>query len=307
MNQTPILRKFLLGLAVLIMAVATAKGHSLLPSDEDLNGIIAVCTIGQVQSVQRDLEAKIRLWKGDAEAKGQVLVNDLSAILDKIPDNKDISPDLYRSYSECIKNQASKFLIKHGDHSESLREADVLLRRLERLDENQMRQEFDFENIIRVNTKWAKAQYASSAFGKKVNISDYIRPGMTLKNLSQQLSDMKSSAALDDNDKSRALLIVSTNHLRTAQKYRSFVEEGDFPDSLRLTIAELLQTVDENLTILWKVINNSIAEFPQKYKTLNDLDRTDTWIYDRYAKEYKDLKPESSSIVVELKKYLATQ
>jgi hypothetical protein len=51
-----------------------------LPTDEQVTGIVKLCAIGRVESIQGDVEGKIQIWKRDAAAKGNASISDLGAI-----------------------------------------------------------------------------------------------------------------------------------------------------------------------------------------------------------------------------------
>jgi hypothetical protein len=83
---------------------------TLLPSDEDVSGIVKACAAGRSQQFQGDLEGRISLWKRNAEVSGKISKDDLGAILKDIPNDQQISPDVYRIYTDCILNAISRFL-----------------------------------------------------------------------------------------------------------------------------------------------------------------------------------------------------
>lgn len=85
-----------------------------LPSDSDVSGIVKLCAVGRVQQIQGDVEGKILLWKHQAEAEGKASLSDLGAILNTVSTGQQISPDLYKVYTDCIKDSISQFLAKHS-------------------------------------------------------------------------------------------------------------------------------------------------------------------------------------------------
>jgi hypothetical protein len=81
-----------------------------LPSDEEVSGILKACAGGRFQQIEGDLEAKISMWKRGVEASGKASKEDLGAILKQVPQNQQISPELYKTYTDCILNAMSKYL-----------------------------------------------------------------------------------------------------------------------------------------------------------------------------------------------------
>jgi hypothetical protein len=92
--------------AVITMLLLTPEpSHSApLPSDEEVSGIVKACGGGRFQQIAGDLEGRISIWKRNAEASGNASREDLSAILKTVPQNQQISPENYKTYTDCILN-----------------------------------------------------------------------------------------------------------------------------------------------------------------------------------------------------------
>jgi len=99
---------------VILTTILVTKSESLysapLPSDNDVSGIVKACAGGRSQQIEGDLEAKIELWKRGAQISGKASKEDLGAILKEVPANQQISPELYKTYTDCILNAMSKYL-----------------------------------------------------------------------------------------------------------------------------------------------------------------------------------------------------
>jgi hypothetical protein len=92
--------------AVITMLLLTPEpSHSApLPSDEEVSGIVKACGGGRFQQIAGDLEGRISIWKRNAEASGSASREDLSAILKTVPQNQQISPENYKTFTDCILN-----------------------------------------------------------------------------------------------------------------------------------------------------------------------------------------------------------
>jgi hypothetical protein len=81
-----------------------------LPSDDEVSGIVKACAGGRFQQIEGDIEGKISIWKRNAVASGKASKEYLGAILKTVPQNEQISPENYKTYTDCIINALSKYL-----------------------------------------------------------------------------------------------------------------------------------------------------------------------------------------------------
>lgn len=86
-----------------------AIGSVNLPTDDEVNGILKLCAMGRVQSVEADVRGKIDLWKRVSEAKGKTSLEDLGAMLQNMT-SASSSVEIYKTYTDCVKDSISKFL-----------------------------------------------------------------------------------------------------------------------------------------------------------------------------------------------------
>jgi hypothetical protein len=107
-------RTFFSATVLFVLASGESAAAVQLPSDSDVNGIVKLCAVGRVQQLQGDVEGKILLWKRQAEAEGKASLSDLGAILSTVSTGQQISPDVYKVYTDCIKDSISQFLSKHS-------------------------------------------------------------------------------------------------------------------------------------------------------------------------------------------------
>jgi hypothetical protein len=109
MVSKPLCNTFVPLLLTVAMPVAASAAVAL-PSDGDVTGIVKMCAVGRVQTIQGDVEGKIQIWKRQAEAKGNASLADLGAILNTISTGQQISPDVYKVYTDCIKSNIEQFI-----------------------------------------------------------------------------------------------------------------------------------------------------------------------------------------------------
>jgi hypothetical protein len=80
-----------------------------LPTDEQVTGLVKVCSMGRFQAVEGKIVGQIKLWKRGIEAGGNASVQDLGGLLAKLPDGQQLDPALYSKYTECIKGSIAQF------------------------------------------------------------------------------------------------------------------------------------------------------------------------------------------------------
>jgi hypothetical protein len=100
---------FLLSPLFLVFIGQPVSGATL-PSDTEVDGIVKACAGGRSEQFQAALEGKISLWKQQAQLSGKASKDDLGTLLNEVPKGQQISPDLYRTYTQCILDAISKFL-----------------------------------------------------------------------------------------------------------------------------------------------------------------------------------------------------
>ena len=81
-----------------------------LPSADQIDGVMKACAVGRSQAVQGDIEGRIQLWRQGAEANGKASLDDLGAILNRVPQNQQISPEIYATYTKCITDLMGKLI-----------------------------------------------------------------------------------------------------------------------------------------------------------------------------------------------------
>ena len=81
-----------------------------LPSADQVDGVMKACAVGRSQAVQGDVEGRIQLWRQGAEANGKASLDDLGAILNRVPQNQQISPEIYATYTKCITDLMGKLI-----------------------------------------------------------------------------------------------------------------------------------------------------------------------------------------------------
>jgi uncharacterized protein YjbI with pentapeptide repeats len=87
-----------------------------LPSEDEVNGILKICSIGRSQSIEGDVKGQINLWKRGAEASGRASIDDLGGLLSTLPSGQQLDPDLYKEYTKCIKDSFKEFM-SYGPYS----------------------------------------------------------------------------------------------------------------------------------------------------------------------------------------------
>src|SRR5690349_17718079 len=92
--------------AILSFLVVPNVQAQKLPTDDEVNGILKICSVGRVQEVTAEVRGKIQLWKQNANASGRVSVSDLGPLLDAIKADSEV----YRLYIQCVKDSFSQFL-----------------------------------------------------------------------------------------------------------------------------------------------------------------------------------------------------
>jgi hypothetical protein len=105
---------FLLAISATSLMALTATAVEL-PSDEDVTVMVKRCSIGRLKRIQGDVEGKIRLWKRQAEV-GAASIEDLGSILSTVDRGQQISPEVYKGYTDCIAYSISRFLKNHASN-----------------------------------------------------------------------------------------------------------------------------------------------------------------------------------------------
>jgi hypothetical protein len=104
-------RLLILTLSLPMLLLSPASSHSAtLPTDDEVSGVLKACGGGRYQAIEGDVKAKISIWKKNAEVSGKISKDDLSGILSQVPNNQQISPENYKTYTECILNLMDKYL-----------------------------------------------------------------------------------------------------------------------------------------------------------------------------------------------------
>jgi hypothetical protein len=96
--------------AIVSLAMCGSAKALKLPTDEEVSGILKLCSLGESRRVAGDLKGAINLWKHDAQVTGEASMDDLGGILAKLPVGQQIDPQLYAQIRQCIRDEISDFM-----------------------------------------------------------------------------------------------------------------------------------------------------------------------------------------------------
>lgn len=99
-----------------------------LPTENDVDGILKLCALGNVKSIEGDVKGKIEFWRKGIEGTGKGTVSDLGGLLATVP-NGGIAADVQNNYNDCVLNAMRQFV--GGNEVVACRPSDALLSRLD--------------------------------------------------------------------------------------------------------------------------------------------------------------------------------
>jgi hypothetical protein len=188
--------------------------------------------------------------------------------------------------------------------TEQMREIDELRKRLEGMDEHQLRSSFDFDELETKNVEWVKARYANSQFKINFDLKRYIAEGTEMMVLSRIILNKDTGETTDVEAKAVPFLILPEKYLAEQKNYGKLAESAYIPESIRLSIKQLQDTADKDVRILGDVLNASVLEFPKRYKSPDDMKINNIWIHNRYMDNFDSLQPKADEIVKTIRAYL---
>ncbi|GLS27389.1 hypothetical protein GCM10007877_31080 [Marinibactrum halimedae] len=88
-----------------------------LPTESQVDGLLKLCSMGKVVSIEGAAKGKISMWKKMVEGQGKGSLSDLGGLLAVIPPGK-LSPEIQSNYNHCIMEAMKVFV--GGDTVESV-------------------------------------------------------------------------------------------------------------------------------------------------------------------------------------------
>lgn len=182
--------------------------------------------------------------------------------------------------------------------------------------ELELRNSFDFDEFININTQSLYDEFATIFFD--VHFEPGTRPYDRLP-FKQSLQDSPEPTEIYiQEDSSETDELTPDPRLRAARwaRYKhvrlfinkefwvmnarlgAILENPLLPSGLLDLIAKYRSIANDNQTILWNLLVSVAQEMPDKYPTLELLEKASfSWIRSRYVHEFKHLKPISEEII----------
>lgn len=80
-----------------------------LPSEEQIEGVLKLCSLGKVKSIEGDVKGKITFWKKGVEGMGVGSISDLGGLLATVPSGN-IDSEVQKNYNNCIIDTIKTFI-----------------------------------------------------------------------------------------------------------------------------------------------------------------------------------------------------
>lgn len=132
--------------------------------------------------------------------------------------------------------------------------------------------------------------------GEDLSIRDSYIDGMPKDN-NVKIIDNRVRAVLWGKYKYAGIRIPK-EYLDTMDKFTSVLESPLLPKKCAKLIEEYIRIVRKNATLINKIINDHTQEFPEKYPSIEDLQKSKIdWLNNKYNEEFIPLKPKANEIV----------
>ncbi len=146
------LYRYVLYAAILVPGIARSAN---LPTQDEIDGVLKLCSIGSVKYIEGDVKGKIEFWKKGIEGMGKGTVSDLGGLLATVPAGE-IKPEIQKHYNECVINTIRQFI---GGDDVTCKPSDELIVRLDRAE----------HKVIDIDKELAKLYVEQDGLKAKIN------------------------------------------------------------------------------------------------------------------------------------------
>ena len=99
---------------LILLALLSTASHSqasTLPTSDQVQGVINLCSAGRSVNVKGNLQASLTKWLSGAKGRIDIQISDIGAMLNEIEDDS-IKKEALSAYHSCVKNSLEQYLNK---------------------------------------------------------------------------------------------------------------------------------------------------------------------------------------------------
>lgn len=191
-----------------VIAVPSIAYAAKLPTQDEIDGVLKLCSFGNVKSIEGNVKGKIEFWKKGIEGTGKGSVSDLGGLLATVPAG-DINPEVQKNYNDCVINTIKQFI--GGDDVVACKPSDELISRLDQAEkrvidiDNQLAPLYGKQDELQAKID-AMPNGCEGNVGSQVNLfacvgSNEIK--MEHKSVSRKISRLENEKRVAQNEVSR--------------------------------------------------------------------------------------------------------
>ena len=85
-----------------------------LPTEDEVKGIVRLCSAGQSNAIVANMNAAVSIWKRKVNAEAELRTDEIGAIFKEIQNDQMIN-EVYNNYVTCVQNSVETFLKRRRD------------------------------------------------------------------------------------------------------------------------------------------------------------------------------------------------